>query len=155
MKTNPVLLIPSPPLFCFPHNQAIPQCTLQYPSQRGSVWIGLSWFKCILWLTSLWLSCGVFFTDLTLTQGGCWSLFLIDGDAAFLLYSVPRSCLSVFFFLPLFFAPLPSPCLPASVVSVDFFFTAIQTMSRTMAGKIKATGFLLHDGLSSCDWSSF
>lgn len=61
METNPVLLIPSPPLFCFPHNQAIPQCTLQYPSQRGSVWIGLSWFKCILWLTSLWLSCGVFF----------------------------------------------------------------------------------------------
>lgn len=97
METNPVLLIPSPPLFCFPHNQAIPQCTLQYPSQRGSVWNGLSWFKCILWLTSLWLSCGVFFTDLTLTQGGCWSLFLIDGDAAFLLYSVPRSCLSVFF----------------------------------------------------------
>lgn len=125
METDPVLLIPSPPLCRSSHNQSIPQCTLQYPSQHGSVWIGLSWFKCILWLTSLRLSCAVFFTDLTLTQGGCLSLLLIDGDVAFLLSSVARSCLSIFFYSAslLCFSPL---ALSASLCCLSrFFFSSL------------------------------
>lgn len=78
----------------------------------------------------------------TLTQGGFWSLCLIDGDVAFLLHSVPYPCLSIFFFLPLS-APSPPSTLSSSLCCLSRFLlhSAIQTMSGTMAVRIKATGF--------------
>lgn len=151
METSPILLIPSYSLratIILSHNAA---CSIwwsiavfELASPRSSVYcdspLSVHSRKAERMNALTFMRRRIFSRAGTLTQGGFWSLCHTDSDVAFLLHSVPRPCLSVFFLLPIsIYSSLltPLPCCLSRFLP----HSAFQPMSGTMAARIKATGF--------------